>query len=308
MFSNTSIVIFASMITNIMRRSSKIVFMGLAMLLCSTFGFAQKVNEPNDVPADWSKPFQPFRIAGNLYYVGTYDLSCYLITTPQGHILINTGLANSAKTIKANVKTLGFKFSDIKVLLTTQAHYDHLGAMAEIKKQTGAQFMVDELDAQVAADGGQSDYAFGSKGSTFAPIKANRLLHNNEKIALGDMKLVILHHPGHTKGSCSYLFNVKDVKHTYRVLIANLPSIVTEKSFEKILTYPQIAQDYTYTFNAMEKLKFDIWLSSHASQFHLHKKHKPGDAYDPEKFRDLKSYQTALAELKKEFNKKIKNK
>ncbi|WP_288434106.1 hypothetical protein [uncultured Deinococcus sp.] len=103
-----------------------------------------------------------------------------------------------------------------------------------------------------------------------------------------------------------YLFDVKDDKCTYQVLIANLPSIVTENEFDSIPAYPQIAQDYAYTFRAMEKLKFDIWLSSHASQFDLHKKHQPSDAYNPERFRDNKGYQAVLADLKKEFDKKTK--
>ncbi len=289
-----------------MQKNYKAFVVCMFSLFCSLNIFAQQVNEPKDIPAEWSQPYQPFRIAGNLYYVGTYDLACYLVATPKGHILINTGLANSAGIIKGNIEKLGFKFTDLKILLTTQAHYDHLGAMAEIKKQTGTVFLVDEQDAQVAADGGQSDYAFGNKGATFEPVKADRLLHNNNIIKLGGTKLKILHHPGHTKGSCSYLFDVKDDTHTYRVLIANLPSIVTENDFDSIPAYPQIAQDYAYTFRAMEKLKFDIWFSSHASQFNLHKKHQPGDAYNPESFMDNDGYQTALAELKKEFDKKMK--
>ncbi len=280
----------------------------LALCFCSFNSSAQKVNEPKDVPASWSKPYQPFRIAGNLYYVGTDDMACYLVTTPQGHILINTGLANSAGLIKHSIEMLGYKFSDIKILLTTQAHYDHMGAMAKIKKQTGARFMVDKQDAQVAADGGQSDYAFGNKGASFEPVKADQLLHNNDTIALGGTKIILLHHPGHTKGSCSHLLNVKDNKRSYRVLIANMPSIVTEKAFSDIQAYPQIAEDYAYTFTAMENLKFDLWMSSHASQFNLHQKHKPGDAYNPEKFRDDKGYQATLAELKREYDKKLRQK
>jgi len=107
---------------------------------------AQKVQEPKTDSA-WTKSYRPFRIAGNLYYVGTYDLACYLIITTGGNILINTGLASSESQIKNNIESLGFKFSDIKILLTTQAHYDHMGAMAAIKKSTGAQLMVDEKDA-----------------------------------------------------------------------------------------------------------------------------------------------------------------
>ncbi len=280
----------------------------LVLWFCSINIFAQKVNEPKDVPASWSKPYQPFRIAGNLYYVGTDDLACYLVTTPQGHILINTGLANSAGLIKHSIEMLGYKFSDIKILLTTQAHYDHMGAMAKIKKQTGARFMVDKQDAQIAADGGQSDYAFGNKGASFKPVKADQLLHNNDTIAWDGTNIILLHHPGHTKGSCSYLLDVKDNERSYRVLIANMPSIVTEKAFSDVQAYPQIAQDYAYTFNAMDKLKFDLWVSSHASQFNLHQKHKPGDAYNPEKFRDDKGYQATLAELKREYDKKLRQK
>ncbi len=200
---------------------------------------AQKVSEPKNTPPEWSKPYEPFRIAGNLYYVGTYDLACYLITTPKGNILINTGLSASAPLIKANIEALGFTFTT-KILLTTQAHYDHMGAMAAIKKLTGAKMMVDEKDLGVMADGGRSDYALGSDTSTYEPVKAERLLHNQDTIKLGSISLVMLHHPGHTKGSCSFLFDVKDERRSYRVLIANMPTIVTEKNFADIPAYPDI--------------------------------------------------------------------
>src|SRR5690349_5109408 len=133
----------------------KIVLPAILSLMVSSV-MAQRVNEPKTTNPDWSKPYPPFRIAGNLYYVGTYDLACYLITTTGGNILINTGLAASAEQIKKNIETLGFKFPETKILLTTQVHYDHVGAMAEIKKITGAQIMVDEKDAPVLADGGSS--------------------------------------------------------------------------------------------------------------------------------------------------------
>jgi len=143
---------------------------------------------------------QPFRIAGNLYYVGTYDLAAYLITTPQGHILINTGLAESALMIRTHIEALGFRFAQVKILLATHAHYDHVAGMAEIKKLTGAKMMIDENDAQVLADGGNSDFIFGGKGSMFAPVKADRLLHDHDTVKLGGMEIIVLHHPGHTKG------------------------------------------------------------------------------------------------------------
>lgn len=269
------------------------------------FANAQTVHELR-VDSNWIKPFEPFRIAGNFYYVGTYDLGCYLITTSNGNILINTGLASSATQIKKNVETLGFKFSDIKILLTTQAHYDHVGAMAEIKKETGAIFIADAADAESLKTGGSSDYEMGKYGVTFKPVEPDKLLHDRDTIRLGEMTLIMLHHPGHTKGSCSYLFNVKDEQKNYHVLIANLPSIITDRRFADIKSYPTIAADYAYTLDAMQHLNFDIWVASHASQFNLHDKHKPGDAYNPLVFADRKGYEDALNDLKEVYEEKIK--
>jgi metallo-beta-lactamase class B len=267
---------------------------------------AQKVKEPKTT-AEWASPYEPFRIAGNLYYVGTYDLACYLITTSHGNILINTGLAASDVQIKKNIETLGFRFADIKILLTTQAHYDHMGAMATIKKSTRAQLMVDEKDADVLETGGSSDYELGKYGTSFKPVKADRLLKDGDTIRLADMQVVMLHHPGHTKGSCSFLFTVRDEQQSYRVLIANLPTIITEKRFGDLTSYPGIAADYAYTLKAMKNIPFDIWLASHASQFKLHDKHKPGDAYNPAAFKDQAGYDTAISDLQKEYEKKLES-
>ena len=266
---------------------------------------AQKVKEPKTAE-EWTRTYQPFRIAGNLYYVGTYDLACYLISTTQGNILINTGLAASESQIKNNIEALGFKFSDIKILLTTQAHYDHNGAMAAIKKSTGARLMVDEKEKDVLATGGKADYELGKYGVTYKPVQADRLLHDGDTIFLGDMQLVLLHHPGHTKGSCSFLFDVKDEQRSYRVLIANMPTIITDKKFSEVTTYPGIAKDYAYTLNAMKNLSFDIWLASHAGQFKLHDKHRPGDPYNPAAFIDPQGYDAALSDLQKQYDKKMK--
>ena len=266
---------------------------------------AQKVVEPKDTPSEWSTPYQPFQIVGNLYYVGTYDLACYLIVTPKGNILINTGLANSSQQIKANIEKLGFKYTDTRILLTTQAHYDHMGAMAAIKKATGAKMMVNKADAQVMKDGGSSDYALGGKESSYAPVLADRLLANGDEIKLGNTTVVMLHHPGHTKGSSSFIMDIKDGNKTYKVLIANMPTIVTEKKFNDVVSYKNIASDYAFTIAAMKKLSFDIWLSSHASQFNLHKKRQPNTPYNPSLFADRKGYDQSLNKLEEDYLKKI---
>ncbi|HMG92293.1 MAG TPA: subclass B3 metallo-beta-lactamase [Chryseolinea sp.] len=285
---------------------SKLLLLTLIITSLANLAFAQKVSEPQNRNPQWSQPYAPFRIVGNLYYVGTYDLACYLIVTPEGNILINTGLAASASLINDNIKTLGFKLADTKILLTTQAHYDHVAAMAAIKQQTGAKLMADTKDAAALEDGGSSDYELGKYGKSFEPVHVDRRLQNGDTIKLGNMRLVMLHHPGHTKGSSSYLFDVKDERKTYRVLIVNMPSIITDRKFSGIQTYPDIAKDYAYTLDALKKLSFDLWLSSHASQFALHSKHKPGDAYNPEAFSDRKEYEKSVADLETQYRNKMK--
>lgn len=279
---------------------------GVFICLLAVNTSAQTVTEPSGLPSEWSEPYPPFRIVGNLYYVGTYDLASYLIVTNEGNMLINTGLAASTSLIKKNIEALGFSFTDIKVLLTTQAHFDHVGAMAEIKEQTGAKMMVNDKDAGVLSDGGSSDYEFGQNGPTFAPIEVDQQLKDRETIELGTMQIVMLHHPGHTKGSSSYLFDVVDGNQQYKVLIANMPTIVTSKKFSNIPSYPDMAKDYAYTFNAMKKLKFDLFLSSHASQFSLHTKHNPGDTYNPSVFIDRKGYEQSIKKLEAQYLKKMK--
>jgi len=268
---------------------------------------AQELIKTNN-PTEWSQDYQPFRIAGNLYYVGTYDLACYLITTPKGNILINTGVQDSAPMIRAHIEALGFKFSDIKILLATHAHFDHVGAMADIQKMTGARIMINEEDAQVLADGGNSDYVMGGKGPMFKPVKSDYLFHEKDTVNFGGMQIIVLHHPGHTKGANSFLFNVKDERRVYRVLIANMPSILDETKLSGMPGYPNVGKDYAYTLNAMKDLQFDLWLSSHASQFGLHEKHKPGDPYRPEQFMDQKGYDAELADLQKEYLEKLTEK
>ncbi|WP_426672194.1 subclass B3 metallo-beta-lactamase [Mucilaginibacter sp. McL0603] len=278
------------------------------MLFSSLYSIAQKPSPSSGRPGDWSKPYKPFRIAGNLYYVGTDELACFLITTPQGHILINTGAPGSAPLIYSSIAALGFKFSDIKILLTTHAHLDHVGSMAEIKKITGAKVMIEANDAPVLADGGNSDYEFGGKGNLFEPIKADSLLHDHDTIKFGGMQIIMLHHPGHTKGACSFLFDVKDGHRSYRVLIANMPTVLDEAKLPSMPTYPDVGKDYAYTLNAMKEVQFDIWVAAHASQFGLHEKHKPGDAYNPKAFSDRKGYDLMIDDLKKDYLRRLNGK
>lgn len=263
------------------------------LMVLHVASIGQKKPPPYFVP-DWTRAYEPFKIVGNLFYVGTYDLGCYLITTPQGHILINTGLDESINSIRAGVEKLGFKFSDIKILLATHAHHDHVGAFSAIRKATGAKILINENDAPELASGGESDYALGGNGVLFEPVKADGLLNKKDTVSLGGMQIFPLHHPGHTKGATSFLFDVKDTDRSYRVLIANMPTVLDNVKLSGMPAYPHVGKDYEYTLEELKNLQFDIWLASHASQFRLHTKRKPGDAYNPQVFIDRAGYDRAL--------------
>src|SRR5258707_243843 len=124
--------------------------------------------------------------------------------------------------------------------------------------------MIEEMDASVMADGGNSDFLMGGRGPIFPPVKADRLLHDRDTVRLGDMKIVVLHHPGHTKGACSFLFDIADGARTYRVLIANIPTLLDDAKFPGMPSYPQVEKDYAYTLKAMKGLSFDLWFAAHA--------------------------------------------
>jgi metallo-beta-lactamase class B len=281
-----------------------LLLMPLLMLITSS-ALAQTIAPPPITNSEWTAPSEPFRIAGNLYYVGTYDLACYLITTSDGNILINTGMAESVPMIRKNIETLGFRYNDIKILLTTQAHFDHVSGMAAIKKDTGAKMYVDEADVQVMQDGGKSDFIFGGS-STFMPVKIDRQLHDHDTITLGETKLIALHHPGHTKGATSFLLNARDENRNWKVLIVNIPSILTQTRLSGMQAYPNVGKDYAYTLASLLTLQFDLWVASHASQFGLHEKRKAGDAYNPEVFNDRPGYEATINTIKREYDKRLK--
>jgi metallo-beta-lactamase class B len=290
-----------------MPKSSRRLTIFLAIVVLSSAASPSHAQTLAPLPSsqpEWVQDFAPFRIVGNLYYVGTYDLACYLITTSKGHILINTGLPGSDTIILRHIRALGFKVSDIHILLTNQAHFDHVGGMAAIRHASKARMFVDAGDAPILADGGNSDFIFGGKGPLFVPVTADLLLHDQDSVKLGDMAIAVLHHPGHTKGSCSYYFSVKDETRTYRVLIANIPTILDATRFPSMPAYPNVMKDYAYTLDTMPKIKFDLWFAAHASQFDLHRKYQPGNPYNPAAFSDRAGYDAAIRQQQDVFAKR----
>jgi metallo-beta-lactamase class B len=252
--------------------------------------------------AAWTRPFPPFKLIGNIYWVGSYDLSTYLVTTPQGHILINTGVGDTAQQIKTSVEQLGFKMADVKLLTSTHGHWDHVAGMAALKKMTGAALVVSEPDKALLESGGKADFRWGSvEGSWFEPVRVDRTFRDGERLSLGGTALTAHLHPGHTKGATSFTTEVRENGKTYRVVIANLGSINPGVTVTGMPAYPGIEQDYARTFAAQRAMTIDVFLASHASQFGMHEKYKPGDAYNPDRFVDPKGFKDAVARLEKAY-------
>jgi metallo-beta-lactamase class B len=245
-------------------------------------------------PADWSRPFAAHRIVGNVYYVGGWDLASLLITTPEGHVLVNTGLSDSAPAIQKSIADLGFKIEDVRWLLTTQAHYDHVEAMAEVKRLSGARMLATAADAVLLEDGGKSDFRWGAD-YPYAPVKVDQRISDGEVLKLGGVAITVHLHPGHTRGSASYSLTVREGGRDYRVLIANIGTINNGVRLTANASYPGIADDYARTFASQKQLACDVFLASHAGQYRLHEKYTPGMPYDPSRFVDPEGYRRAVA-------------
>src|SRR5262245_56847037 len=264
----------------------------LALLACLALPATAQQN------AEWRQPFPPFKMIGNVYWVGTYDLSTYLITTDAGLILINTGFEDTVPQIVEGVEKLGFKMADVKILTATHAHGDHVAGLAALKKLTGAQLMMSEADSVLLEDGGVSDFRFGDgRTPSFPAVKVDRRLKDQDTIALGGVTLTAHHHPGHTKGATSFTTTVREGGRDYRVVIANMGSINPGVMVSGMPKYPKITDDYARTFTAQKALPVDVFLASHAAQFGMHEKYKPGDAYDPSRFVDPQGYLAAVERL-----------
>src|SRR5690349_5049552 len=175
---------------------------------------------------EYTEPFPAFRIAGNLYYVGSKGLANYLITTPKGHILINSDLEANVPLIQSSIESLGFKFSDVKILLISHAHWDHCAGSARIKELTGAKYMVMDADVPVVESGGKTDFQYASDASSlYSPTKVDRVIHDGDEVKLGGVTLVAHLTPGHTKGCTTWTIKVKNGSSKLDVVIVGSPNV-----------------------------------------------------------------------------------
>ena len=259
------------------------------------FACAARLDAQNE---GWARPFPGHRVIANLYAVGTYGLGVFLITSEQGHVLINTGLEDSTPLIRENVESVGFRLEDIKILLTMQAHWDHTAALAEIKEITGAEMWATSGDARVLEDGGFSDPHFGGRQS-FRPVGVDKIIREGEVIELGDTRLRVHEHPGHTEGSSSYSMLVSENGRDYDVVIANMGTINAGKRLVVDPTYAGVADDFARTYSSQKGMDVDVWVSAHGGQYGLHDKYDPGQAYSPDTFVDPGGFRAAVERLER---------
>ena len=227
---------------------------------------------PAQINPEWTTALRPFHIAGNLYYVGSRDLAAYLVTTPKGNILINANLATSPPQIKAAVEELGFKWADTRILLNSQAHYDHLAGGAEVVRETHARLMVMDGDAQLAEKGDVNDFG-GPDLTPYAPVHVSRVLRGGDTVALGGTVLTAHRTAGHTRGCTTWTMVVHEGSHTWNVVIAGGFAALSSYRLVDVpgrpASYPGILKDFEDGFALQRSLPCDIFLGAHGAYFNM---------------------------------------
>jgi len=262
------------------------------------------IADPNP---DWTTVVPPYRIAGNLYYVGSRDLASFLIATPQGHILINSNLTTSPPQIRASVEKLGFHWRDVKILLISHTHYDHCAGSAQIRRETGAKYMVMDADVPDVESGGQKNFAFSHRKDFFYPAaKVDRILHDDGKVQLGETTLVAHKTAGHTKGCTTWTMTLADKGQHYNVVIVGSPNVLSSYNLADDPKYPQMAADFEQQFRTLKALPCDIFLGAHGSYYNMLGKAARLNAGETNAFVDPEGYRSYIAECEQAFQDELK--
>lgn len=252
----------------------------------------------------WNDREAPFRLAGPIHYVGTRHLAAFLIASPQGHILIDGGMASTAPLIEGSIRELGYKPEDIRILLTTQAHFDHVGSHAHFKKLSGAMVQAMTGDETLLRDGGASDYLFGRHSEYhFQPLTVDRVLKDGDIVTIGGVRLTARHTPGHTPGSATYEMTVTEGGRDFRVVFAASTTVNPGTRLVNTPSYPGIMADFRRAFEVLQSLQPDIFLAPHAEFFDLQAKRAAVAKDQPAAaaFVDPAGYRRMIAERRKAF-------
>ena len=278
-----------------MNRTQRILFFAVLLSLFLPHGSAR-----SQTPSDWTAPFKPFHIVGNIYYVGTKGLACYLIKTSAGLILIDTAMQESVPIVRGNIEALGFKLRDIRIMLSSHAHFDHVAGHADMKAATGAQVYAMAGDVPLFESGGKK--GFHPIGS-FKPVKVDRALRDGEVVRLGDTSLTAHLAAGHTEGNTAWTTTVEEAGRKYNVVFAASMSINPGVRMVNNPTWASVADAYAKSFAMLKALPCDIFLGPHAPFFDMEAKVKRLSAAKggANPFIDPAGYQKFLAELEKSY-------
>ncbi len=259
---------------------------------------------PFAIAGHWNDPFPPFRVMGNLYYVGTAGVSAWLITSPKGHILIDGILPQSVPQSVANVKTLGFNIRDVKYLLNSHAHFDHAGGLAGLQRATGASMVASAADRPILEAG---DISFGpSKGMAFPPIRVYRIVGEGDVVALGGVALTAHLTPGHTPGCTSWSMMVRgDDRKPHNVFFHCSATVAGQALVPE--SWPGMVAAYRATFAKVRTIKADIFLANHENFFDMKAKRARQIAGDANAFVDATALQRFNAEMENAFAEALAN-
>ena len=247
----------------------------------------------------WNTPTEPFKMIGNVYYVGTDGLASYLITSPQGHILVDTVMPEATSQIKANIEKLGFKVTDIKYLVNTHAHIDHTGGLAEMKQASGAQMIAGEADKPLL-EGGYYPGAQEDAALAFPPVKVDRTVREGDTVSVGGVTLTARETPGHSPGCTSWEFAVKDGDATRSVLIFCSGTVALNRLVTNP-TYSGIVTDYRKTFARAKDMKVDVLLAPHPEMYRMQDKRAMLSDGAPNPFVNPGEFNAYAATLEKAF-------
>jgi metallo-beta-lactamase class B len=238
----------------------------------------------------WNQPIEPFKVIGNVYYVGAAGVSAFLVATPDGSILLDGGLPETALQIAANIITLGFRVADVKFLLNSHAHFDHAGGLAELKKLSGGLVLASAADAPALRTGRPDMPA----------VDVDRVLADGDSVRLGGTTLTAVLTPGHTKGCTTWTTTVTEDAKPYRVLFHCSTSVVDRLVGND--AYPGIAADYAHTFAKLRRMTADVFLAPHPSFFDLAGKLRRRGAGGPNPFVDSSELAAYVERSDREFH------
>lgn len=242
----------------------------LAVVGASSFAhaLAEQGYPKTDDHRAWNQPFEPFRVIGNIYYVGTAELATFLITSTEGHVLLDSGLEDAATQVLASIAKLGFNARDIKVLLNTQAHFDHAAGLAALKGVSRVSMVASEADRVLLESGGRDDFAFGND-LTFARVSVDRVVRDGETVTVGPTTLTAHLTPGHTKGTTTWTMVVREGGQEHRVVFAGSTSINPGVAVRNNAKYPGMFADFEKTFATLRALPVDVFFTQHAGAYGL---------------------------------------